>query len=162
MAISRFGLLTDWTDSATETTSGDDSLFSAAVGIAQLNQRYGGTSDGPRFFLLHRRRLWNEGQGTWIGWERRAGEAARAESLASWRHRHHLCPDRRRPSGSTFRGSIRDHAGRRHAPEQYVAMRLLVPRLGWSCSSCAATNGNMQPVNLARTKAFTSAGRTEK
>ena len=71
----RFGLLTDWTDSATETTSGDDDLFTAAVdGIAQLNQRYGATSDGPRFFLLHRRRLWNEGQGTWIGWERKRGK----------------------------------------------------------------------------------------
>ena len=38
----RFALLSDWTDSATETTPGDDALFDAAVdGIAQLNRRYG-------------------------------------------------------------------------------------------------------------------------
>ena len=30
--------------------------------------------DGPRFFLLHRRRVWNEGQGKWIGWERKRGK----------------------------------------------------------------------------------------
>ena len=43
----RFALLSDWTDSATETTSGDDDLFNAAVeGIARLNHRYGATADG--------------------------------------------------------------------------------------------------------------------
>ncbi|MEO7889700.1 MAG: glucoamylase family protein [Vicinamibacterales bacterium] len=71
----RFGLLSDWTDSATETTPGDDDLLDAAVdGIARLNRRYGATVNGPRFFLLHRRRLWNEGQGGWIGWERKRGK----------------------------------------------------------------------------------------
>ena len=29
---------------------------------------------GDRFLLLHRRRLWNEGQGKWIGWERKRGK----------------------------------------------------------------------------------------
>ncbi len=71
----RFGLLSDWTDSATETADGDDDLLKAAVdGIARLNLRYGAASDGPRFFLLHRRRLWNDGQGMWIGWERKRGK----------------------------------------------------------------------------------------
>ena len=28
----------------------------------------------PRFFLLHRRRVWNEGEGKWIGWERKRGK----------------------------------------------------------------------------------------
>ena len=71
----RFALLSDWTDSATPTAPGDDdSLAAAADGIARLNRHYGPAPDGPRFVLLHRRRLWNEGQGTWIGWERKRGK----------------------------------------------------------------------------------------
>jgi cyclic beta-1,2-glucan synthetase len=71
----RFALLSDWTDSATQTVPGDDELLGASAdGIAQLNRRYGAASEGPRFFLLHRRRIWNEGQGTWIGWERKRGK----------------------------------------------------------------------------------------
>jgi cyclic beta-1,2-glucan glucanotransferase len=71
----RFALLSDWTDSKTKTAPGDDELLGAAAdGIAQLNRRYGAAADGPRFFLLHRGRVWNEGQGTWIGWERKRGK----------------------------------------------------------------------------------------
>jgi cyclic beta-1,2-glucan synthetase len=70
-----FALVSDWTDSATETAPGDDALLNAAAdGIAELNRRYGLTANGPRFFLLHRRRMWNEGQGKWIGWERKRGK----------------------------------------------------------------------------------------
>ena len=29
---------------------------------------------GLAFFLFHRRRVWNEGQGKWIGWERKRGK----------------------------------------------------------------------------------------
>jgi len=39
-----------------------------------LNRRYRSTPDGDRFLLLHRRRLWNDGQGKWIGWERKRGK----------------------------------------------------------------------------------------
>ena len=54
---------------------GDDELLSAAAnGIAELNRRYGPAPGGPRFYLLHRRRMWNEGQGKWIGWERKRGK----------------------------------------------------------------------------------------
>ncbi len=71
----RFALLSDWTDSATERAPGDDELLGAAAdGIARLNRQYGAAPGGPRFVLLHRRRLWNEGQGTWIGWERKRGK----------------------------------------------------------------------------------------
>jgi cyclic beta-1,2-glucan glucanotransferase len=71
----RFALLSDWTDSLTQTAPGDDELLGAATdGIAQLNRRHGAAPDGPRFLLLHRRRIWNEGQGTWIGWERKRGK----------------------------------------------------------------------------------------
>jgi cyclic beta-1,2-glucan synthetase len=77
-----FALLLDWTDSATETAAEDDELLSAAAdGVAQLNRRHGGTSEGPRFFLLHRRRVWNEEQGTWVGWDRTRG---RLHDLNRW------------------------------------------------------------------------------
>ena len=71
-----FALLSDWTDSATEQAPGDDALLSAAAeAIADLNRRHGPGPDGDeRFLLLHRRRLWNESQGKWIGWERKRGK----------------------------------------------------------------------------------------
>jgi cyclic beta-1,2-glucan glucanotransferase len=72
----RFALLSDWTDAPTETTRGDDGLLAAAIeGIANLNRRHGpAPGEGERFLLLHRRRVWNEGEGTWMGWERKRGK----------------------------------------------------------------------------------------
>jgi len=71
----RFALLSDWTDAVTENVAGDEALLGAAIeGIARLNREYGPASDGPRFFLFHRRRIWSEGQGKWIGWERKRGK----------------------------------------------------------------------------------------
>ena len=71
----RFALLSDWTDCATENAPDDDELLGAAAeGIARLNQRHGPAPEGARFLLLHRRRIWNEGQGKWIGWERKRGK----------------------------------------------------------------------------------------
>ncbi len=70
-----FALLSDWTDALTDTVPGDEALLAAAAeGIARLNRRYGPAPEGPRFFLLHRRRIWNEGQATWIAWERKRGK----------------------------------------------------------------------------------------
>ncbi len=71
-----FALLSDWTDASREHRPGDDELLAALVdGIARLNDTYEGPSGGgPRFFALHRRRLWNEGEGKWIGWERKRGK----------------------------------------------------------------------------------------
>jgi cyclic beta-1,2-glucan synthetase len=71
----QFALLSDWTDSATEFAAGDDELLGAAIeGIGRLNRQYGPAPHGSRFFLFHRRRVWNEGQGKWIGWERKRGK----------------------------------------------------------------------------------------
>lgn len=72
----RFALLSDWTDAAQETMPGDDALLAAAVdGIARLNRRYEPAVDGEtRFFLLHRRRVWNESERKWFGWERKRGK----------------------------------------------------------------------------------------
>ncbi len=70
-----FALLSDWTDSDSETAPTDDALlFTAFDGIAELNRRYGPGMAGQRFFLLHRKRVWNEGQRKWIGWERKRGK----------------------------------------------------------------------------------------
>jgi cyclic beta-1,2-glucan synthetase len=70
-----FALLSDWVDAATEETAGDAALLvAAAAGIARLNQRHGPGLDGARFRLLHRRRVWNEGEGRWLGWERKRGK----------------------------------------------------------------------------------------
>ncbi len=71
-----FALLSDWTDSPTESTPLDADLLQTAIdGIADLNQRYGqGPGGNARFYLLHRKRLWNAGQRKWIGWERKRGK----------------------------------------------------------------------------------------
>ncbi|MEX0638696.1 MAG: glycosyl transferase, partial [Burkholderiales bacterium] len=70
-----FALLSDWRDAATESVAGDDALLdAAAAGIARLNLRHGPAAGGDRFLLFHRRRLWNEGQRRWMGWERKRGK----------------------------------------------------------------------------------------
>ena len=71
-----FALLTDWADATDERMPGDEELLAAlAEGIAQLNMRYGSPpGGGDRFLLLHRRRLWNDKEGKWIGWERKRGK----------------------------------------------------------------------------------------
>ncbi len=70
-----FALLSDWVDADNESEIGDEALLEAALdGIAKLNRRYGAASGGDRFLLLHRRRVWNESEGRWIGWERKRGK----------------------------------------------------------------------------------------
>ncbi|MDH4154218.1 MAG: hypothetical protein OEV01_10580, partial [Nitrospira sp.] len=72
----RFALLSDWRDASSESISGDAELLATAVeGIAHLNKRYGqAAGGGSRFVLLHRRRVWNESQQVWMGWERKRGK----------------------------------------------------------------------------------------
>jgi len=72
----RFALLSDWVDAPCETLPEDDDLLARAVdGIALLNQRYGpAPGGGERFFLFHRKRVWNKGEGKWMGWERKRGK----------------------------------------------------------------------------------------
>ena len=71
-----FALLTDWKDAPNEHMPGDEDLLSElADEIAHLNERYGSPpGGGERFMVLHRRRLWNEKEGKWIGWERKRGK----------------------------------------------------------------------------------------
>jgi cyclic beta-1,2-glucan synthetase len=54
---------------------GDEELLALArEGIAALNARHPPVASGPRFFVLHRGRRWNERQGRWMGWERKRGK----------------------------------------------------------------------------------------
>src|SRR4029077_2321601 len=71
-----FALLSDWVDAPNESIPGDDELLAAAVdSIARLNKRHGpGPDGGERFFLFHRRRVWNESERKWMGWERKRGK----------------------------------------------------------------------------------------
>ncbi len=70
-----YALLSDWRDSTSEHDASDDALLAeAAAGVARLNERYVAAPGRRRFFLLHRRRLWNEGERKWIGWERKRGK----------------------------------------------------------------------------------------
>ena len=72
----RFALLSDWADAASESLPDDDELLAVAVdGIAELNQRHGPVAGGgDRFLLFHRRRMWNESEQIWMGWERKRGK----------------------------------------------------------------------------------------
>ena len=70
-----FALLSDWMDAGTENAPDDGELLAAAAkAIARLNQQYGPAAHGDRFLLLHRRRVWDEAQQSWMGWERKRGK----------------------------------------------------------------------------------------
>ncbi len=70
-----FALLSDWADASAESIAGDADLVAAARdGIARLNARYPDADGVDRFLLFHRRRVWNEAQGRWMGWERKRGK----------------------------------------------------------------------------------------
>lgn len=69
-----FALLTDFTDSLTESTLGDAALLERArLGIIALNQRYSAAGRSI-FYLFHRPRRWNAGERLWMGYERKRGK----------------------------------------------------------------------------------------
>ncbi len=71
-----FALLSDWKDSDTESCPEDKELLDIAVrGIEELNSKHSVLSDEyKRFFLFHRKRMWNPGENKWMGWERKRGK----------------------------------------------------------------------------------------
>ena len=70
-----FALLSDWADADEEQVEGDDELLAAAkAGMSRLNGIYLKAPGGDRFLLLHRRRVWNDSERRWIGWERKRGK----------------------------------------------------------------------------------------
>ncbi|MFD1880478.1 GH36-type glycosyl hydrolase domain-containing protein [Paracoccus pacificus] len=69
-----FALLSDWRDNGQETHADDQRLLRHALSrINALADRYG-HGGIRRFFLLHRKRLWNPQEGVWMGWERKRGK----------------------------------------------------------------------------------------
>jgi cyclic beta-1,2-glucan synthetase len=69
-----FGLLTDLRDAPAQTQPGDAELMQlAAQRIAALNAKYP-CPGGETFFLFHRPRRWNPGEGLWMGYERKRGK----------------------------------------------------------------------------------------
>lgn len=69
-----FALLGDFADEKKEENAQDVSILETALGgIEELNDRYANGAE-KRFHLFHRRRLWNEREGKWMGWERKRGK----------------------------------------------------------------------------------------
>jgi cellobiose phosphorylase len=71
-----FAVLSDFTDSATETRVDDAAILEAATdGVRALNARYAPVTQDA-FYLFHRPRRWNPREGVWMGWERKRGKLA--------------------------------------------------------------------------------------
>ena len=69
-----FAILGDFCDAEAREMPEDDVILAAARdGVEALNARLS-EGRGDRFFLLHRTRQWNPGEGVWMGWERKRGK----------------------------------------------------------------------------------------
>ncbi len=69
-----FALLTDFADAPEKEMPQDDELLALGKSIIQrLNRKYGSATYQP-FYLFHRERMWNPGEESWIGWERKRGK----------------------------------------------------------------------------------------
>jgi len=80
-ACLHFALLTDFPDAAEESLPGDAALVELArEGIERLNEKYA-TVRSDIFYLLHRARRWNPGEGVWMGYERKRGKLADLNAL---------------------------------------------------------------------------------
>jgi cyclic beta-1,2-glucan synthetase len=76
-----FALLTDFADAPQPEMPEDEHLLNLArAGIRELNARHGEGGAGP-FWIFHRARRWNPGQGKWMGWERKRGKLAEFNRL---------------------------------------------------------------------------------
>ena len=79
----RFVLLTDFLDADAGHLPGDDALLAhASAQVRALNARHASPdAPGDRFFLLHRPRLWNPREGTWMAHERKRGKLSALSAL---------------------------------------------------------------------------------
>lgn len=76
-----FMLLGDWNDSNTRENPGEEAVYAACLqGIKRLNKKYASV-EHPRFLYLHRKRVFNEKQGAWIGYERKRGGLEQLNSV---------------------------------------------------------------------------------
>lgn len=76
-----FALLTDFRDASEETLPGDEALLQRArTGVERLNHKYPCPGQ-DNFFLFHRPRRWNAGEGLWMGYERKRGKLTEFNAL---------------------------------------------------------------------------------
>ena len=76
-----FALLTDFRDALEETLPGDQALLQRArAGVEMLNTKYLSNAENL-FFLFHRPRRWNAGEGVWMGYERKRGKLTEFNAL---------------------------------------------------------------------------------
>jgi cyclic beta-1,2-glucan synthetase len=76
-----FALLTDFRDAPQETQPEDASLVQRVqAGVELLNRKYPAGNQGC-FFLFHRPRRWNAGEGLWMGYERKRGKLTEFNAL---------------------------------------------------------------------------------
>jgi cyclic beta-1,2-glucan synthetase len=69
-----FAILSDFADTGTSDAPEDGAILDRARrGVESLNAKYG-ADHANRFFLFHRDRQWNTGEGAWMGWERKRGK----------------------------------------------------------------------------------------
>ncbi|TVQ45060.1 MAG: glycosyltransferase 36 [Saprospirales bacterium] len=77
----QFALLTDFTDANEKELEGEEAILRAAKNaINELNDKYSSLY-GDRFFMLHRERLWNGSENSWMGWERKRGKLEELNTL---------------------------------------------------------------------------------
>ena len=69
-----FALLTDFADAPQKVMTDDkQNVELAKAAIELLNNKYGDGNYRP-FYLFHRERIWNSGEESWMGWERKRGK----------------------------------------------------------------------------------------
>ena len=113
-----FALLTDGLDADQEALDGDAQLLARrARGHRAVEPTlWPGPRRRPRFFLLHRRRLFNAGEGMWMGWERKRGKLHELNRLLRGATDTSFVPGPdgvpQLPAGR----ALRHHAGCRHPP----------------------------------------------
>ncbi|MBD3616291.1 MAG: glycosyltransferase 36 [Gracilimonas sp.] len=77
----QFVLLSDFADADRKIMLKDGQVLEQAkVMISQLNERYS-SQYGEKFFVLHRKREWNDSEGKWMGWERKRGKLEQLNQL---------------------------------------------------------------------------------
>jgi len=76
-----FALLTDFRDAPEEILPGDPVLLERVrAGVEMLNRKYP-SGNQTLFFLFHRPRRWNSGEGLWMGYERKRGKLMEFNAL---------------------------------------------------------------------------------
>ncbi len=76
-----FALLSDFRDAASEVEADDERLLARArAGVESLNQKFP-SEQHSLFFLFHRPRRWNAGEGRWMAYERKRGKLAEFNAL---------------------------------------------------------------------------------